>query len=325
VVWALDTLWRRAPAGQAASRVAAGALLSVTLIAFTARTHARNGDWGDPQRFLLSAAVAAPDSYKTTMTAAANTIISTPQDVARSIRYADRSLAILDGLPDAHNAPGAYRDAGILYGILGDRVASAGAQGNAAVGSDALVWYRKSLNALLRSEKIDLAWDEQYRTENRVRGKPGLTSLPSKLYLELGRAYLRLSDRPHALEAFERGRTLESLPELLEELASAYRAAGDLRKAALALVEALAVDPSRIELASKLVEIYGQIDPQGCSVTRQGGAASLNPDCPLVHGDICAASRNVIGNYLRRGQQFEADSIRRVAGQDLGCASALLN
>jgi hypothetical protein len=90
-------------------------------------------------------------------------------------------------------------------------------------------------------------------------------------------------------------------------------------------VEALAMDPNRTELPSTLVELYGQIDPQGCSVTRQGGQPSLNPDCPLVHGDICRASRNAIGNYLRRGQQFEAASIRRVAEQDLGCTPGLLN
>jgi tetratricopeptide (TPR) repeat protein len=259
------------------------------------------------------------------MSAAANTFPATQEDVVRSIRYADRALAILDGLPDSRNAPNAYHDAGILYRNLGDRLASKDAAGKASAGSDALYWYRKSLDVLLRSERIELAWDERYQAENAQRGKPGLTSLPSKLYLDLGRAYLRLSDTPHALAAFERGRALESAPELLEELASAYRAAGDPRKAAMALVEALAMDPNRAETASTLVELYGQIDPQGCAVTRQGGASSLNPDCPLVHGDICAASRNAIGNYLRRGQQFEAASIRRVAEQDLGCAPGLLN
>jgi hypothetical protein len=80
-----------------------------------------------------------------------------------------------------------------------------------------------------------------------------------------------------------------------------------------------------VDLVSTLAELYGQIDPQGCAVTHEGGAVSLNQDCPLVHGDICAASRNVIGNYLRRGQEFDANSIRKVAEQDLGCASGLLN
>jgi tetratricopeptide (TPR) repeat protein len=324
VVWALDTLWRRVPAGGLAYRYVAGAGLSVLLIGFAARTYDRNGDWLDQQRFCLSAAAAAAGSYKANMSAAADTFLATREDVARSIRYADHALAILDGLPDSQNSPGAYHDAGILFRNLGDKSASRDAAGKASAGSEALYWYRKSLNVLLRSERIELAWDERYRAENARRGKPGLTSLSSTLYLDLGRAYLRLSDTPHALAAFERGRALESAPEILEELASVYRAAGDQRKAAMALVEALAMDPNQPELASTLVELYGQIDPQGCAVTRQGGTLGLNPDCPLVHGDICAASRNVIGNYLRRGQQFEAASIRRVAEQELGCAPELL-
>jgi tetratricopeptide (TPR) repeat protein len=289
-----------------------------------ARTYDRNGDWLDPSRFWLSAAAAAPGSYKTNMNVVDNTLLATERDVARAMRYADRSLAILDGLPDSRNSPNAYRAAGVFYRNLGDRLASGDTAGKPASRSDALHWYRKSLDALLRSERIDLAWEQRYRAENARRGMPGLTSLNSELYLELGRSYLRLADTPDALAAFERGRALESAPKLLEELASAYSAAGDPRKAAMALVEALAMDPNRPDLAARLVELYGQIDPQGCSVTRQGGTPGLNPDCPLVHGDICAASRNVIGNYLRRGQQFEAAAIRRVAEQELGCAPELL-
>jgi protein O-mannosyl-transferase len=324
VVWALYALWKHVPPGQPSYRYVAGAGLGAILIGFAARTYDRNGDWLDQQRFWLSAAEATPGSYKTNMGAAANTFIATQGDMVRSIRYADRALGILDGLPDTQNSARAYQDAGIFYRNAGDRLASQGGTGKGPAGQEALNWYRRSLQALLRSERIALAWDERYRAENAQRGRPGLTSLPSRLYLDLGRAYLRLSDTQYALAALERGRELESAPELLEELGSAYRAAGEPRKATLALVEALAMDPNQAQVAATLVELYGQIDPQGCAVTRQGGTPGLNPDCPLVHGDICAASRNVIGNYLRRGQQFEADAIRRTAEQDLGCAPGLL-
>lgn len=325
VVWALDAVWRRLPAGRPAYRYAAGAGLAVLLIALAVRTYARNGDWLDPQRFWLSAAAAAPGSYKTNMAAATGTLLATQEEVARAIHYSDRALAILDGLPDSENAPAAYQDAGILYRRLGDTFASNAAAGKRSAGPDALYWYRKSLTALLRSERIELLWDARYRAENAGRGNPGLTSLPSDLYLELGRTYLRLSDSPHALEAFERGRTLESTPELLGELASLYRAGGEWHKAALALMESLAANSNQPEASAMLVDLYGQIDPQGCAVSRQGGALSPNPDCPLVHNDICAATRNLIGNYLRRGQQYEADSVRNLAEQALGCAPGLLN
>jgi hypothetical protein len=47
--------------------------------------------------------------------------------------------------------------------------------------------------------------------------------------------------------------------------------------------------------------------------------------CPMVPEDICAASKNVVQNYLRRNQTAEAAAIRRVATQDLGCAASALD
>ena len=108
-------------------------------------------------------------------------------------------------------------------------------------------------------------------------------------------------------------------------LVQEYLAAGDLRKAAVALVEALAVDSSRAQLTPKLVELYAKIDPEGCAVSRENFTPSLNVDCPLVHGDICAASRNVALSYMRTGQHVESAAIRRTAIEDLGCAPELLN
>jgi hypothetical protein len=85
------------------------------------------------------------------------------------------------------------------------------------------------------------------------------------------------------------------------------------------------MDSSRVRLTPKLVELYGEVDPTGCAVSHEGGSRTLNWDCPLVHGDICSASRNVAGQYLSRGQSAEAASIRRVAVQELGCAPELVN
>jgi tetratricopeptide (TPR) repeat protein len=180
------------------------------------------------------------------------------------------------------------------------------------------------LNALLRSEKIELAQDQRNRVLNAKRGMPGLTFAPSALYLQMGLTYTRLADPQHALAAFERGRVLDANPDLLEQLAEAYRAAGDRRRAAAALVEAVAEDPSRNALTSKLLDLYTEIDPHGCAVSREGGEPGLNLNCPMVHGDICAASRNMIAGLARGWRNFEAGSIRRTAVEDFGCAPELL-
>jgi tetratricopeptide (TPR) repeat protein len=304
------------------ARKAVPVALGVILFAFAARTYARNEDWADQGRFWRSAVEAAPGSYKTNLAAANNASFLNQQDTDRAVFEVDRALAILDKLPDLQNVPLAYQQAGIFYRNLGARLEASKSGGHDA--PNAAVWYRKSLNALLRSEKIELAQDEINRAQNAKAGKPGLTFVPSALYLNLGRTYQKLGDSGHAVQAFERGRALESDPDLLEELASEYRSAGEPRKAAMALVEALAVDSNRMQLMPKLVELYSAIDPAGCSVSRDNNSSGLNPDCPLVHGDICTASRNVAATYLRTWQLDHAASIRKTAIQELGCAPELL-
>jgi tetratricopeptide (TPR) repeat protein len=322
VVYGVNLLSQRLAERGREYRNAVPVAMGVMLLAFAARTYGRNADWVDQGRFWRSAVEAAPGSYKTNLSAANNTVFISQQDWDRSIGQVGRALTILDNLPDLQNTGIAYQQAGVFYRNLGIRLASSNPAGRAEAGSE--YWYGKSLNALLRSEKIELAQDERNRAENAKRGKPGLTFVPSALYLHMGRTYQKLGDPGHALEAFERGRALESDPDLLEELASAYRTAGETRKAAMALVEALAVDSSRMQLASKLVELYSEIDPSGCAVSREGGTPGLNVDCPLVHGDICTASRNVAATYLRTWQYEHAAAIRRTAIQELGCAPELL-
>ena len=325
VVYTCRALSQRRPAWGPEYRYAAAAAAGVILLALSFRTYDRNVDWVDQGRFWQSGFEVAPGSFKTNLAVATDLPLLTQKDWARSISGANRTLTILDPLPDLKNTGLAYRRAGAIYRNFGEKLASENGDGSVATEPIAERWYRKSLNALLRSEKIELAQDEWNRQENARRGKPGLTFLPSGLYLQLGRTYMRLSDPEHARSAFERGRMLESDPAILEELAEAYRATGELHKAALALVEAVAVDPSKRQLFSKMLGLYAELDPSGCAVSRNGGTLTLNTNCPLVHKDICTASRNVASNFTRRWQHFEAASIRRTAVEELGCTPESLN
>jgi tetratricopeptide (TPR) repeat protein len=331
--YAIYAAWQRLPARQPSYRYAGMAALTVILLAFTGRTYARNADWLDPPRFWQSGLEAAPGSYRTNLVAATQAYLSPLNDWSQTIGEVGRALAILDGLPDLENAGFAYRDAALVYRTLGDKLTAGNSAGSAfagtsagsvVAGTSAGYWYGKSLQALLRSEKIELAQDERNRRLNAKRGKPGLTFTPSALYLQLGLTYTRLGDPQHALAAFERGRSFDANPDLLEQLAEAYRAAGDRRKAAAALVEAVAEDPGRYALTAKLLDLYTEIDPHGCAVSREGREPSLNLNCPMVHSDICAASRNMIAGFAHGWRNFEAASIRQTAMEDFGCAPELL-
>jgi hypothetical protein len=46
-------------------------------------------------------------------------------------------------------------------------------------------------------------------------------------------------------------------------------------------------------------------------------------DCPLVHTQVCTASRNVVLLYHQKGQDPLAASIVRSAIDDLGCPAEL--
>jgi protein O-mannosyl-transferase len=318
--YAIYAVWQRLQAGSPGYRHAGVAALTVILIALASRTYDRNADWLNPGRFWQSGLEAAPGSYRTNLAAATNTYLSPRNDWGQTIGEVDRALAILDGLPDLENTGSAYRDAALVYRTLGDRLAAGDSVGAAFAGTGAGYWYGKSLTAILRSEKIELAQDERNRLLNAKRGMPGLTFAPSALYLQMGLTYTRLADPQHALAAFERGRVLDANPDLLEQLAEAYHAAGDLRRAAAALVEAAAEDPGRYALTAKLLDWYTEIDPHGCAVSREGGEPGLNLNCPMVHSDICAASRNMIAGLARGWRNFEAAAIRQTAAENFGCA-----
>lgn len=315
--YAIYSIAQRLPANSPL-RSAGAAAVVIILLALAARTYARNNDWSDAVRFWNSGLQSAPGSFKPHIAVAQMTALLPKKDWPRAAAEADRALAILAPLLPLDNVSLSYRDAGAIYRAVGDASAADPAS-NPLPGIDPAYWYRKSLDALLRSEKIELAKDEQLRLMNTQRGIGGFTTVPSALYLELGLTYSRLHDSTNALAAFERGRLLDPNPDLLQHLADAYVVSGERNKAAAALIEAVVADPGRADLSAKALDLYAQIDPQGCAVIHNGSQRSLNLGCPLVHADICSAARNVIAGLDRAGRTQESDAARRSAVEDFGC------
>jgi tetratricopeptide (TPR) repeat protein len=311
VVLAVYTVCRRFPARWLGARTAAPAALALICVAFAARTYTRNFDWFDDQSLWTSAGPACPASYKPHTYLAYYLILAKEADLDRAIHEAERSLAIVDRLPDEQNTLRAYLDAGLCYRLKGDTLASNTPQSG--------YWHQKALDALLRGERIDLTNNQVARRANLAHGMRIPNSGSSPLYVELGRAYMRVSDFRKAIEAFEYGRTLRPDAEFFEEMPAAYRALGDPQQAAIALMEGLVVDSSHTQFASELVELYQQTAPQSCAIRDAGGSVSLNLDCPLVHSQLCTASRNVALMYRQMGQELTAATTARSAIRDLGC------
>jgi tetratricopeptide (TPR) repeat protein len=306
LVWAVYTVCKRFPS-------AAPVALALVSVAFAARTYARNFDWFDDLSLWTSAAKFGSASYKAHTSLAADLIAVKGAGLDRAVSEADRSLAILDPLPDERNVSAVYANAGRCYRTKGDTLATP--QSN--------YWYQKSLDALLRGERIDAVYNQEIHRQNAAHGKRTSRSGWVPLYLELGRTYLRLSEPRKALEALEFGRTLRQDPEFFEEMSAAWRALDDPQQAAISLIEGLAIDSSHTQFASELVDLYQQTEPQSCAVRNVGGSVSLNLDCPLVHSQLCTASRNVALLYHQKGQDPLAASTVRSAIGDLGCPAEL--
>jgi tetratricopeptide (TPR) repeat protein len=306
LVWAVYTVCTRFPK-------AAPVVLALVAVAFAARTYTRNFDWFDDQSLWSSAAQACPASYKTHNSLATTLIAVKGPGLDTAVGEADRSLAILDALPDQQNISAVYANAGLCYRMKGDSLAPPGGG----------TWYQKSLDALLRGERIDAVYNQEIRRENAARGKRISRSGWVPLYLELGRTYLRVAEPRKALEALAFGRTLRPDPEFFAEMSAAYRAMGDPQQAAISLIEGLAVDSANTQFASELVTLYQQTEPQSCALGNVAGSVSLNLDCPLVHSQLCTASRNVALLYRQLGRGAAAASTVRSAVNDLKCPAEL--
>jgi hypothetical protein len=272
----------RAASPRLPARVAA-MLLAAVCAAFAVRTYVRNRDWATEQTLMTSAAEAAPAAWRPHV--ALTTLLSGSADVAE----ADKARAILDPLPDVRNSGQPYIALGISYRLYGDHVVEAHPQ-------EAQGWYRKSLDALLRARSIE--------QEIRRHGAGNTGFVWDKLYLELVRTYLGLSQPQDALAVLRQGRSLTSHPALFfEEMSNGYRAMGDSRQAAVALFGGVLVllaaheTETSAQLSAKLVDLYRQTDPQSCAVRESGGGRAIDMDCPLVQEDICAAFRDLSRDY----------------------------
>ena len=317
LVAALHVIGRSLPGGARASQIA----VAVVCVAFAGRTFARNFDWASEETLWESAVRAAPASFKTHMNRAFAWLNRAALD--NSIAEVGRGLAILDPLPDLKNLSASYMNAGTIYRRKGDAVSEKKPDSTPVPNAESNRWYSKSLEVLLRARRIEMAQEEMYRREDLARGVTRPVMGWYELYLELGRTYMRLGEPQRALEAYEYGRKLRTTPEFFAEMAAAWRAAGDPRKSAIALLEGLLFDPSQKSFAAGLAELYEQIDPRGCAVRNAGGARSINFECPLVHADICTASSNLFRLHRNKNQAQAAEQTRQIGIRELSCPAEM--
>jgi tetratricopeptide (TPR) repeat protein len=290
---------------------AAVGILAVIYVGFATRTLVRNFDWTDDVTLWTAASRASPASFKVHDSLVQQRLLANPPDLNAAAAEADRSLAILDRLPDELDAVQPYVNAAKAYRQVGDSQTDPSQKQN---------WYRKALGAALRGERIDRLSQERIQALNAGRR---VLSGSAPLYQELGSIWLRLNDPQKALEAFDRSRFFSATPESFASRAEAYATLHDQRQAVIALFEALVYDPLWTQFAPLIVDQYKNHEPQSCALRDSGSGASLDLSCPLVHDEICAAARNVQRLYLSHTQTAKAGATAASAVQGLGCPAGM--
>jgi tetratricopeptide (TPR) repeat protein len=309
LVWTGLAVYRRFLSRWAAARIGTAIVLGAILLALCARTLIRNADWLDDRSLWASAAKASPNSYKVHQHLALLALEKPDGSEAARVEI-DKAIAIVQPLSDDKKVPSLYATAGFCYRAKGATLAP----------EAAAEWYQKSLELLLEGRRLDQAEYREMVRFNELRGVRLAPTGEPAIYMELGRTYLKLGRPQQAIEAFDYGRRIKPRAEFFEEMAIAYRAAGNPGLAAITLLEAIEMGVGdRGRLAAQAVKLYRETAPTSCAVAGDGAATGVNLNCPMVREQLCLASKYAAELDRQMGQENDALASEANAVGKLGC------
>jgi hypothetical protein len=286
------------------SPVAAALVLGLLAAAWGIRTWVRNTDWRDNLTLALVGVKDSPASYKTHFFLA-NSLYDTDfghGTIVRVIAEVEKSLAIVEPLPDARKPAALYSAAGGYYMTRGSSLLADGADGETVLTPQSRAAYETSIRTLQRGLAIVAA--------AQIPGSGPAYPYEANVSRMMSKDYLRLSDFPHALAAALEARRLDPLDpkihwQLFDVLSSqelAFEASAALMAGGL-----ITGDPS---MRQELLRLYQLgLDEKGCAVDPVTGA--LNPACEVVHNQLCAAALSL--GQLSRESPRSAEVDKRIA------------
>ncbi len=298
------------------SRAVAPIILCLVILALGIRTWSRNSDWQDNSTLLEAGIRDTPNSFASHFGLATNLYVSDPShfNLDRVIVEAEKSLAILDPLPDSQNFEDAYANAGTYYQLKGDLLLKSGADGKSNPSVEATKAYQRALQILLRGAAIGKSYDEQIRAKEMARGKTDseIPHVGSKsLYPELALTYLRLGDTQKAYDAIQRALVVDpEQPKTFVTLARILLTENKTDDAAVALVESYMSSGDR-GILGPLAELYRRgLDAKGCAFSQSADGIALNTFCEPVHNHICRAKSELIGVYTNANRHDLIDDLK---------------
>jgi tetratricopeptide (TPR) repeat protein len=286
-------------------RVFAPAVLILAMLGCSVRTWERNPDWQNNLTLAESTVRASPRSFKAHMLLARALYGADPRhsNLDRAIEEGERTMALLDPLPDVRNVWSAYREVGGYYLVKGD-------------GLHAKAAWQRAIQLLTRAISIL----EAAPPAPAAAGEVVVPLDSAEAYRTLSGAWLRLSDSQKAYDAAVRARDLNpASSDGYRSVAAALRASGRDEEAITALIEGemLTSDPS---LSPEIVGIYRARHNPGCAITQGPNGPEPDPACPMVRNQICAAVAGAMRVQLRLHRQRQAMLMMNRGAEAYGCA-----
>jgi len=298
------------------------ALLCVVTMGFAVRTWLRNADWQDDLTMAEASVLTSPNSFKVHRQLAAVLYGNGEgnSDLDGAIAEAERSIAIVDSLPDVRNDQQVYSMGGEFYLFKGDSLR----HHDAAKSSRA---YQRALQLLTRTIAIDKAWRADYdrhggaewaRRHSRIpvgsKGDPEPRWMLAVIYLRLGDATRAVAAAHDALAYHPR------TPHAYRVIASLFADQNDFAGAATALMEGGLITADT-GFRADILDLYQNSPDAACALTNGLGGPTLNRSCPVVHQSICAAYLETIKATLEDEKPEVARQGKQDAEQKYGCAA----
>jgi tetratricopeptide (TPR) repeat protein len=263
----------------------------------------------------------SPNSFKT-HDALGSDLFESDRSLAgidSAIDEAQKSIAIVDPVPDAQNSARPFTNAGIYYERRGAQLTHQNLQSK---NTQPMQSYQMALQLLLRARSIDTLSGDRYIAGEKARGKLDSGIAPQglpQLYKELVLTYLRLGDTQNAYSAAVQARLLDPDNADYGLLSAILSASNRKDEAAIALIEGFMVTRNG-DLMAQLHGIYaGGLDSKGCGFVETTGGPRLNYSCEVVHSEICKASSE-LGDIYRKNQRPETVfNIERRATEEFRC------
>jgi hypothetical protein len=277
-----------------AIRPLAPALLTLAVVLCGVRTFARNVDWRDDLNLWTATARVAPASFKTHDSLAESLYQVDPShhNLDRVIEEKEKSLAILETLPDRDRPVRPYRAGASYYLEQGDWL-----QAHQAQAEDVDHAYRRA--ASLGERYLDLARAHQVPAKEM-----------SDAELLISTAYGHLNQTGKAIESARRAAIVQPFnPATYRDLSAALLSDNRTDDAAVELMTGFVVTGDQ-ELRNVLIALYQRgLDAAGCATTVTGASTALNPSCEIVRRHLCTAAARATKLHRENGHPELAERV----------------